>query len=297
MRNLGSIVLAASILLTALPGGQAVTTYSLGDPFAPLTTAEQTFASRHLAAGKPQALFERVREGYVAGIDPMLKIPRWVQYEVSVSELNGIGDRDLSSWASDLTLPDQGRATDDDYTGSGFDRGHMAPAEDMTRSQPVMNESHIFNNAIPQIGSQFNSSKWRSLEGRIRNWLDERPTLTVIAGPVFFVDETNTDFDAGADDEEPTGTVSYSVIGTGHVAVPTGFFKIVADLSNPAEPEVIAFLFPHRDVTGTENPLVEFLESVDEIERLTGLDFLSALPDDLEIEIEKEPATELWEAA
>ena len=76
--------------------------------------------------------------------------------------------------------------------------------------------------------------------------------------------------------------------------MPTGFFKIVADLTDPDNPEVIAFLFPHRVVTGNANPLEGFLTSVDEIERVTRLDFLTALPQDVQDRIESQAATALW---
>ena len=80
------------------------------------------------------------------------------------------------------------------------------------------------------------------------------------------------------------------------MAVPSGFYKIVADLSVPESPEVLAFFFPHQDVTGNV-PKVQVesvLESVDEIERMTGLDFLSALPDEVERPIGAIAATALW---
>ena len=86
--------------------------------------------------------------------------------------------------------------------------------------------------------------------------------------------------------------VSYQVIGGNYVAVPTHFYKIVVDANNANEVNVLAFLLPNESQTGRNYR--EFLTSVDEIERLNGLDFLEKLPDQIENEIEASIAIKVW---
>ncbi len=93
-----------------------------------------------MSLGKPQGIYERVCEGYVLAQDARLKIPIWVQYELSPDELQGPASR-TNNFKPDTSIPSGSRAELDDYSGNGFDRGHMAPAGDMKRSRWVMSES------------------------------------------------------------------------------------------------------------------------------------------------------------
>jgi endonuclease G len=70
--------------------------------------------------------------------------------------------------------------------------------------------------------------------------------------------------------------VTYQVIGNNHVAVPTAFYKIVVDYDSDDHVSVLAFILPNRSLTGHD--LDEYLVRVDDIEAMTGLDFLTALP-------------------
>lgn len=247
------------------------------DPTVPSATTEAAFAERHLRVGEPRILYRRIREGYVLAFDARLKIPLWVQYELKASDLPGPGDRDKSSFLPDTSIPKGFRSEDSDYTGSGFDRGHMAPAADMKRSQRVMDESHLLSNIAPQVGIGFNRDIWAALEDAARGWVVQRGTLTIITGPVFAV---------------ANGRVTYETRGGDVVAVPTHFFKIVVDMNDPNNPQALAFLLPNQKITGKK--IEDFLVSIDEIERLTGIDFLSALPDDKEDALEAKKAAQIW---
>ena len=229
----------------------------------------------HLSIGRPESVLVRTREGYVVGLDARLRIPAWVQYELKASELSGPGDRDRSDFEPDSSLPLPARSSLGDYRGSGFDRGHMAPAADMKRSQQVMDESFLLSNIAPQVGLGFNRDIWALLETAIRGWTRDRGTLTVITGPIF---------------EAEDGTVAYAVVGENEVAVPNAFYKIVVDVDRG---ETLAFAMPHEPLFGRE--LDEFLVSIDSLEARTGLDFLAELPDSDEERLESTPATEVWE--
>jgi endonuclease G, mitochondrial len=241
-----------------------------------LTPEQVGFARRHLRLGKPQAVYERVRQGYVTAQDGRLKIPLWVQYEISPEELNGPIAR-TDDFQPDTSIPYGYRAELEDYNTSGFDRGHMAPAEDMNRSQRTMAESFLLTNMAPQVGVGFNQQLWKDLETAIRGWVAQRGRLTIITGPIFAID---------------AGKVSYAVIGADHVAVPTHFYKIVVDANSSGHLDALAFVIPNKNLSG--HHYKEYLASIDEIEAATGLDFLSALDPDVQNQLESKKAQNIW---
>ncbi len=258
------------------PTAEAVPQDPLADPTLMLTDEQRTFAARHLRIGKPQAVYERVREAYVLAQDGRLKISLWVQYELSQQDLQGTATR-TDNFRADTSIPFGYRSELSDYSSSGFDRGHMAPAGDMKRSEQVMSESFFLSNMVAQVGSGFNRHIWKYLEDAVRGWVEQRGTLTIITGPVFAVEG---------------GRVSYQVIGNGHVAVPTHFYKIIVDVNDPDNVQALAFVLPNESLTGHEYS--EFLTSIDEIEAATGLDFLSALPVGVQDRVESVTAGSVW---
>ncbi|MDK1021875.1 MAG: DNA/RNA non-specific endonuclease [Candidatus Hydrogenedentes bacterium] len=248
----------------------------LDDPTFPHRPTDQAYVERHLGIGKPQAVYERVREGYVLAYDPRLKIALWVQYELSREDLAGSRDRS-DDFRPNPTIPAGSRSELRDYRGSGFDRGHMAPAAAMVRSETVMSESFLLSNMAPQVGGGFNRGIWRTLESAVRGWVSQRGTLTIITGPAFV---------------PVNGEVSYRVIGDGNVAVPTHFFKIVVDGNETDNVQVLAFLLPNERTVDSD--ISDFLVSIDYLEELTGLNFLSALPNDDQRTLERDPSDGVW---
>ncbi|MBN2520202.1 MAG: DNA/RNA non-specific endonuclease [Bacteroidales bacterium] len=241
-----------------------------------LTDQQKIYANRHLELGKPQAVYERVYEGYVVGMDARLKIPVWVQYELTRQEVEGIVER-TDDFRPDYSIPYGSRSELSDYSGSGYDRGHMAPAADMKRNEKVMSESFFLSNMSPQVGINFNRGIWAQLEEAVRGWVKQKGTLTIITGPVFMPEDS---------------IVTYKVIGENNVAVPTYFFKIVINTSDPENIESLAFLLPNKAIT--DGDIKDFLTSIDYIEKLTGLDFLSALPGIIQDNIEQKTAQNIW---
>lgn len=248
----------------------------LADRTYQLTTETRGYALRHLRVGKPQAVYERVHEGYVLAQDARLKIPLWVQYELNRNDLVGPANR-TDDFRPDTSIPFGCRAELQDYSGSGFDRGHMAPAADMDRSNRVMSESFLLSNMAPQVGIGFNRHIWANLEAAVRGWVEQRGTLTIITGPVF---ATEVD------------RVSYQVIGRNNVAVPTHFYKIIVDARDLSNVEALAFMLPNERLSNRQYS--EFLTTIDEIETATGLDFLSELPAAEEYTVESQRAPQVW---
>ena len=206
------------------------------------------------------------RDGYLLSHNNERKVPDWVLESLVPERFQGSGDRDRSQFAPDPNLPQGQRAELTDYAGSGYDRGHMAPAADMKYSQAVMDQSFYLSNMAPQVGIGFNRHIWARLEDQVRIWTERRGKLVVITGPIFGADR----------------------IGQNGVALPTHFYKIVYE---PARRRAIALMLPNEKIRG--NDLRPFVISIDDIEEFTGLDFLPDLPDSVEPRIERNVGT-LW---
>lgn len=144
-------------------------------------------------------------------------------------------------------MPDYARSTLADYKGSGYDRGHLAPSATMDFTQESMKQSFLMSNMSPQLPG-FNRVGWRVLEEHVRDLANEYNELYVVTGPIYQGNE---------------GTIGNGVV------IPSAFYKVILD---PSFDEAIAFIVPHRDVSSSE--LANFITTIDEVERQTGLDFL-----------------------
>lgn len=156
------------------------------------------------------------------------------------------------------------------YKKSGYDRGHLCPAGDRKKSEELYNETFLTSNIAPQKHA-FNAGIWNVLEQKTRYWAKKYGHLYVISGGILTDKNLKT-------------------IGKDKVAVPKRFYKILLDYSEP-DIKTIAFLIPHKD---SNRPLYEFTVSIDEIEKLTGIDFFPALPNDIETKLESSNSYKGW---
>ena len=154
-----------------------------------------------------------------------------------------------------------GSASLADYKGSGFDRGHLAPAADFKFDAGAMSESFYMSNMSPQRPS-FNRGIWKRLEEQVREWASENDSLFIITGGVL--------------------TENLHVIGENESTVPNLYYKIIF---YPDELKATAFVLPNEKVL---DPLESFVVTIDSVESITGIDFFPDLPDDLESRIEGE---------
>lgn len=205
--------------------------------------------------------------GYTVSYNKDTKLPNWVSYELTRAETKGKEKRSNRFIADPLVKG--AIATNADYTRSGYDKGHMAPAADMKWSPVAMNESFYFSNMCPQH-PQLNRRGWKKLEDKIRDWAVADSAIIIICGPVI--------------KKQP------KTIGKNKVAVPQQFFKVI--LSPFVKPmRAIGFLFNNEQ---SVDPLSAYVVTVDSIERLTNMDFFSLLPDELENMIEAEANYFQW---
>jgi endonuclease G len=189
--------------------------------------------------------------------------------------------RESSQFHEDEDLPEEARSTLKDYKGSNFDRGHMAPAGDMTWDQEAMDQSFLLSNMAPQVGTGLNRGIWKYLEEYVRDLVEEDGELVVITGPVIG-DSTAAISNGKKIKRKPDEDLG--------VTVPESFYKIVYD---PRRKRAIAFLLPNKNIPGHD--FSKYIVTIGEIEDDTGLEFLPKLSkrDRTRIEKTKSP---LWPA-
>jgi len=196
--------------------------------------------------------------------------PAWVGYRLNRNRVGGSAER-ANKFQREPRL--EGRdASDRDYVGSGFDKGHLVPAADMAWSVQSMKESFSYANVSPQLQG-FNRGIWKRLESQVRDWaatltVDDTVGLLVWSGPVLSEHST--------------------LSNVGRLRIPKAFYKVVY---HPAEERVAALLLPH---SSSKASLVGYLVSVDSLEKVTGMDFLRGLPDQREARLESQVCASCW---
>jgi len=181
------------------------------------------------------------------------EIPEWVAYELTKKNLSA-KKVERTDWFNEDPAVTTGSAAYFDYSGSGFDRGHMVPAADMAFSREAMEESFLMSNIVPKVPA-FNNGIWRELEENVRDWAYSNDRLYIVSGVVL---------DKG---------ITKKIGKKNKVGVPKYLYKIILDLDEP-ELKGIAFLINNQLST---RRLSEYSVSIDSIETLTGLDFFAEL--------------------
>lgn len=206
-------------------------------------------------------------KGMDISFNPRMHIPNWVSWELTADETEGAEPR-YNKFSCDENVP--GCPDHYDYNYSGYDRGHMAPAGDMKWDQQAMRETFYMTNICPQVKS-FNTGTWKRLEDKCRVWARADSAIVIVCGPV--LTDSITEF-----------------IGDSRVAVPKRFFKVIAaPYAKP--PRGIGFIMANGKVHGG---MQSAAVSIDEVERITGHDFFSSLPDDIEADIESQNDFHYW---
>ncbi|OUO75647.1 DNA/RNA non-specific endonuclease [Bacteroides sp. An269] len=198
--------------------------------------------------------------GYTVSYNHHYKTPNWVAWELTRQETTGEEGR-TNQFLPDPSLPEP-RVEASDYTHSGYDRGHMAPAADMKWSKQAMKESFYMSNICPQ-NRKLNRDDWGDLEEKCREWAKKYGRVYIACGPIY-------------------DKVSPKRIGKHQVAVPDRFFKVVL-IYNRKNPIAMGFLFENK---AHHQNLKNYMVKVDQVEEETGLDFFSKVPDEVENRIE-----------
>ena len=202
---------------------------------------------------------------YTLSYSPADRQAEYAFYYLSVASINGKQER-TDDFRIDPSVKSN-PVTSTSYQGSGFDRGHLAPAADFKLNEKAMSETFFMSNMSPMTPS-FNRGIWSNLEDKVRENALSLGGVYVVTGPVL----SNT-----------CGT-----IGAG-ITVPCSFYKVI--FKEGSNPKMIGFLLSN---SGSSLPLKNFIVSVDEIEKLTNLDFFSSLSDDVEGSLEANKSPSGW---
>lgn len=205
---------------------------------------------------------------YEIGFNTKYKLPAWTFYSQTKEHLALANLDRKGSFVKDPFL-NSPQAKNKDYSSSGFDKGHLVPCEDMSFTETAMHETFYYSNCAPQT-TELNRGEWKMLEELSRNWGKEYGEVIVISGPVF---ESNMKT-MGEDPEKN---------GASRIPIPNLFYKIIIRHESQTY-KAIGFILPN--VTTPINGLQNYVCSVDSIEKITGLDFFSELPDNLEEQFE-----------
>ena len=234
-----------AILLTTVSMISHAWTQRVPNPL-PMCRVHQPYGSAKTA----HQLHAICRQAYLVAYDAQAKIPNYVTYTLTPPNALGCVAR-TNAFAADQSISNG--ATPDDYAGTGFDKGHMAPDGDLSWDTQVEYESFLMTNMSPQAGS-LNRGIWKLLETSVRGWAVQRnQPYTIFVGAFY-----------GPGDE---------FIGKG-VIVPHGFYKIVI---NNATKEVAGWAFPHvKPYQNLGNDLTKFRQPIANIQQQAGVKY--ALP-------------------
>lgn len=195
--------------------------------------------------------FYTCRTGYAGLYDPAERTPLWIAEHLLKSNLNGSADREGMDFIADPDIPYGAMPKTADYSKSGYDKGHMAPAADFKNSENAMYATFQFSNAVPQT-PESNRHIWKALEESTRELANRRGELYVISGPIY-------------------STIPRVQL-KGHVSISDATYKILID---PKAKSMTGFVVPNTSNPGNDFRMYQV--KVREIEKLAGLNFNSSL--------------------
>ena len=194
----------------------------------------------------------------------------WAAYTITREKLEKNVSR-KDSFKADPKIS-TGSASLEDYRGSGYDRGHIAPAGDFMFNALAMSETFYMSNMSPQVPSM-NRGIWAQLEAEGRKWAEKYGIVYIVTGPIL----ENKD---------------YKKIGINKVAIPDAYYKIfLSPLISISEENgnenycaiSAAYIIPNQK---GEKAFSEYLCTIREIEEINGINFFYKLDDEFEEKIE-----------
>ena len=219
-----------------------------------------------------------------ASVDTARNVPRWVSYELSAADIQETPaevNRTKSHFQKDAALGKTGPLPSD-YDRTGFDRGHMKPAES-SPTQEAMDESHLMSNIAPQHPNM-NRQAWRTLEDAVHDLVQSTGGKAHIFTGNLFLDAKG----------KPLPPEALETLGKARrIAVPTHQFKTVLLEKPDGSLSMFAYLAPNpKDAPTKKADIERFLDAsrvpVDRIEELLGQDLYAQLPPSVQEKLEAE---------
>ncbi len=254
----------------------------------------------HLAEGRKLVLVKKTSGfgvNYIVEWDCDKKAQRWSCWEWD--DTNSSKGWDRNNWRketgcvwqgttwyydpfqADPDIPSQYRSELEDYSRTGYNRGHICASEDRIYNQDVNGQTFYLSNMQPQI-YDFNVGVWVNMEKQARKWNDKsyRDTLWVCKG--------GTIGNVYIDGTEQSGVITDSRIS---IPVPKYFFMALVSKKNGSY-KGMAFWAEHK--ANSDTSLAKYMISIDELEKRTGIDFFCNLPDNIENSVEKMDSPISW---
>lgn len=187
------------------------------------------------------------------------RLPVAVAWHLTREHVYGKNQRSKMQFTEDMDVPSP-RATWQDYARSGYSRGHMCPAGDNKWDEEALRQTFLLTNICPQM-YELNAGDWNELEKACRTWARRYGDVYIVCGPILL-------------------NKVHRTIGRNKVVVPEAFYKVVLRLDDSGKGgKGIGFIYRNEKVS---KKMTSYVNSIDEVERITGLDFFSALPDNIE---------------
>ena len=221
----------------------------------------QTYSLNKVTATNPNEINFVKHTFYEIGFNTTYKLPAWTFYSLTKEHLALANLDRKGSFVKDPLLNAE-QAKSADYSGSGFDKGHLVPCEDMSFSGKAMHETFYYSNCVPQT-IELNRGLWKVLEDLSRHWGKEYGEVIIISGPVFEINQKK--------------------LGEGEIPIPNSFYKIILRHESQTY-KALSFILPNT--TAPIHEVKNYVCSVDSIEKITSLNFFSELPDHLEVQFE-----------
>lgn len=208
------------------------------------------------------------KTGYTVLFDKSKRVAKWVAYRLNKSTaLTKVVERS-NDFHFDGDV--EGCADPNEYKHTGYDRGHLFPAEDARWSTEAMHDSFSMANMTPQSAS-LNRGSWKRIESQVRGWSGQHDEVYVVTGPIL---------------SEPC----LKTIGRG-ICVPKRHFKVVLEKDGD-QYKAIGFIVAQDD----KGDIAKFVHPVAEVEKITGIDFFPSLPDEIEKQVEAAASLGEWTA-
>lgn len=255
-----TIIIAAMMLLSLQSCGQKVEKNESVDQHNTLTDVRI-----------PQETTPLQRYAYKAWYSESMRIPLAVAWYLTGNHVSGKYKRGGVAFQPDEDVKGD-PVTTFDYMQSGYSRGHMCPSGDNKWNQRAQEESFLMTNICPQNG-KLNGGDWNDLEMLCRTWAKRYDRVYIVCGPILRGNNHKT-------------------IGrqrNRRITVPEAFYKVV--MRTGKNPAAIGFIYENN---GSSQPMHQAVRTVDEIEKLTGFDFFSALEDHIENRIEAKASLKDW---
>ena len=263
---LAAIIFIVVMCARFVPGISSQSTTAT-QPKEPTTVTATPHEAEQLASAVADAPLLH-RTGYVCCYNAETRLPHWVAWVLTANHTTGPYKRNGIKFQEDTDV-DAPRATHEDYIRSGYDRGHLCPSGDNKWSEEAQRQSFLMTNICPQTHN-LNAGDWNEMEQQCRRWAEEYGTLYIVCGPILYRQKHKT-------------------IGRNKVVVPEAFFKVVLRLQ--PQPQAIGFIYKNAD---GNRPKGDYVNTVNEVERITGIDFFPFLDDSIEEQVEDNSRLDQW---